>query len=134
MSEPVTMDTAQFAGYLDEFGAGWMAGDAKRMAAVFTGDGVFVPDPFGGDVAGRSAIEAYWRDIPMNQSEIAFRFGEVFLVGPWFAAEFRCTYRRRRTGEPVDVRGAFFCETGPEGVTEMRMYHHRVVRDAEDVG
>ena len=93
------------------------------MAAVFAEDGVFVPDPFGGDVAGRSAIEAYWRDIPMNQSEIAFRFGEVFPVGAWFAAEFRCTYRRRRTGEPVDVRGAPFCETGAEGITEMRRGH-----------
>ncbi|HEX9692704.1 MAG TPA: nuclear transport factor 2 family protein [Gemmatimonadales bacterium] len=115
---------------LDEFGVGWMAGDAKRMAAVFTHDGVFAPDPFDAVLRGRAAIEAYWRDVPLNQSEIAFRVGEVFTVGPWFAAEFRCTFRRRRTGEPVDLRGALFCETTDGLVSEMRMYHHRRVRES----
>jgi ketosteroid isomerase-like protein len=134
MSESVTTQAERFAELLDQFGAGWMAGDAKRMAAVFAEDGLFVPDPFGGEVRGRHAVEAYWRDVPMNQSEIAFRVGEVFTVGPWFAAEFRCTFRRRRTGEPVDLRGALFCETTDGDITEMRMYHHRVVREVEDFG
>jgi ketosteroid isomerase-like protein len=48
-------------------------------------------------------------------------------VGPWFSAEFKCTFRRRRTGEPVDVRGAIFCETADGLISEMRMYYHRVV-------
>jgi ketosteroid isomerase-like protein len=91
---------------------------------------VFAPDPFDAVLRGRAAIEAYWRDVPLNQSEIAFRVGEVFTVGPWFAAEFRCTFRRRRTGEPVDLRGALFCETTDGLVSEMRMYHHRRVRES----
>jgi len=47
------------------------------------------------------------------------------VAGPWFATEFRCTYRRRRTGEWVDARGAMFCETKDDKITEMRMYWHR---------
>jgi len=49
----------------------------------------------------------------------------VYVAGPWFATEFRCTYRRRRSGEWVDARGAIFCETKDGKITEMRMYWHR---------
>src|SRR5437867_5203023 len=67
----------------------------------------------------------YWKDVPLNQAEVTFRSGELYEAGPWFATEFRCTYRRRRTGDWVDARGAMFCETKDGKVTEMRMYWHR---------
>jgi ketosteroid isomerase-like protein len=35
-------------------------------------------------------------------------------------------FRRRRTGQWVDARGAIFCETDGERITEMRMYWHRM--------
>jgi hypothetical protein len=57
----------------------------------------------------------------------AFRFGEVFVAGPWFATEFKCTFRRRRTGHKIVVRGALFCETSGDLLSEMRMYWDRVV-------
>jgi hypothetical protein len=58
-------------------------------------------------------------------SEISFSSGEIYGAGPWFATEFKCVFRRRRTGEWVDARGAIFCETNGQLVTEMRMYWHR---------
>ncbi len=118
---------SQYQTLLQDFGEGWSAGDAAKVGALFAEDGTFVPDPFGAEVRGRAAIEAYWKDLPHEQSEIDFRFGEVYLVGPWFCAEFKCTFRRRRTGEPVDVRGAIFCETADGLISEMRMYYHRAV-------
>ena len=117
----------QYQTLLGEFGDGWAAGDAAKIGALFSDDAVFLPEPFGSEIRGREAIEAYWKDIPFEQSEIEFRFGEVHTVGPWFSCEFKCTFRRRRTGELVDVRGAIFCETAEGVITEMRMYYDRVV-------
>ena len=115
----------QYRALLDAFGRGWDQGDADAIAAVFAPDAVFLDGPFGAKETGTAAIRAYWSDLPKNQAEVKFRCGEIFTAGPWFAAEYRCTYRRRRTGELVDVRGAVFCETKDGKISEMRMYHHR---------
>ena len=74
---------------------------------------------------GAEAVRGYWADVPLHQSEISFTAGEIFVVGPWFATEFKCTFRRRRTGEWIDARGAMFCETDGEKITEMRLYWDR---------
>ena len=97
------------------------------MAQVFTDDAELVPDAFGAPVRGRDAIEEYWNDIPYEQSDVSFRFGEIHVAGPWFAVEFKCTFRRRRTGELIDVRGSMFCETQGGLLSEMRMYWDRRV-------
>src|SRR5207247_104510 len=81
--------------------------------------------PFSEQSVGIDAIRAYWKDIPVNQADVTFKSGEIYAAGPWFATEFRCTYRRRRSGEWVDARGAMFCETKDGKITEMRMYWHR---------
>lgn len=97
------------------------------MAQVFTDAALLVPDAFGAPVRGRDAIEEYWNDIPYEQSDVSFRFGEIHVAGPWFATEFKCTFRRRRTGELIDVRGSMFCETEGDLLSEMRMYWDRRV-------
>lgn len=113
------------AALLTQFGDGWSAADSKKLVAAFAENAVFVPGPFDSPVRGAPAIEEYWRDVAWEQAEISFRFGEVYVADPWFSAEFRCTFRRRRTGEPVDIRGAVFCETADGKISEMRMYWHR---------
>lgn len=110
---------------VDEFGAGWMKGDVNRMMALFDDAAVFIETPFAAPVKGAAGIRAYWVEMPFYQAEITFTSGEIYTVGPWFGTEFKCTYRRRRTGEWVDARGAFFCETNGSRITEMRMYWHR---------
>ena len=117
---------AQYAALIEEVGKGWEEGDAERLSDVFTETAAFSPDPFARPLRGRPAVAQYWKDIPYDQSEISFRYGEILAAGPWFATEFKCTFRRRRTGEPVDVRGALFCETEEGKISEMRMYWHRV--------
>lgn len=114
-----------FRSLIDAFGQGWERGDAEAIAAVFADDAVFLDQPFGTKESGLAAIRAYWVDLPKNQAEVTFRAGEILSAGPWFATEYRCTYRRRRTGEWVDVRGALFCETKDGKISEMRMYWHR---------
>ncbi len=115
----------EYASLIEQFGKGWEKGATDQMVGVFTDDAVFHSSPFDAPARGSAAIRAYWSDIPREQAEISFRFGEIFVVGPWFATEFKCTFRRRRTGEPVDMRGAIFCETADGKISEMRMYWHR---------
>lgn len=110
---------------LETFGRGWEQGDVDQIVSVFAPDAVFLEAPFSDRCVGSDAIRAYWRDVPTNQAEVTFKRGEVYVAGPWFATEFRCTYRRRRTGDWVDARGAMFCETKDGKIAEMRMYWHR---------
>ena len=108
-----------------EFETGWSKGDVNRIVALFGEDAVFLETPFSEPIRGTLAIRKYWSDVPVNQAEIKVITGEIFAAGPWFSTEFKTTFRRRRTGEWVEARGALFCETDGEKITEMRMYWHR---------
>jgi ketosteroid isomerase-like protein len=110
---------------IDRFGTGWTRGDMDLMMSVYAPDAVFIETPFSTPMQGSSAIRTYWSEVPYNQSEITFSSGEIYAAGPWFSTEFKCVFRRRRTGEWVEARGAIFCETAGEQITEMRMYWHR---------
>jgi len=120
-------ERARYGALIERFGNAWERGKAGDIADVFLEDGKLYPSPFDPPLRGRAAIEEYWKDLPREQAEISFRFGEIFVAGPWFSTEIKCTFRRRRTGEPVDVRGAVFCETSEGKIAEMRMYWQRVV-------
>jgi ketosteroid isomerase-like protein len=93
--------------------------------SVFAHDAVFVETPFAEPLHGTDAIRGYWNEVPYNHSEISFSSGEIYAAGPWFSTEFKCVFRRRRTGEWVEARGAIFCETEADRISEMRMYWHR---------
>lgn len=110
---------------VDTFGKGWAKGDVPLLMSVFSDAAVFVETPFSEPRRGREAILHYWRDVPVHQAEVTFTSGEIFAAGPWFSAEYKVTFRRRRTGEWVEARGAMFCETGEGKLTELRMYWHR---------
>jgi len=110
---------------IDTFGKGWTKGNPDLMMSVFAAGAVFVETPFAAPLTGTEEIRGYWKDVPLSQSEIRFSSGEIYAAGPWFSTEFKCVYRRRRTGEWVEARGAMFCETDGEKITELRMYWHR---------
>ena len=110
---------------VDTLGKAWSKADVPLLMSVFSDDAAFVETPFAEPRRGGEAILLYWRDVPVHQAEITFASGEIYAAGPWFSTEFKITFRRRRTGEPVEARGAIFCETDGERITEMRMYWHR---------
>jgi len=110
---------------IDTFGKGWHKGNVDAMMSVFADQALFFESPFAGPLTGAQQIRGYWEDVPAHQAEVSFTSGEIFAAGPWFSTEFKVTYRRRRTGEWVEARGALFCETDGEKVTEMRMYWQR---------
>ncbi len=86
---------------------------------------VFVETPFSEPLRGAEAVRRYWLEVPLHQSESPSRPARSLPPGPWFSTEFKCVFRRKRTGEWVDARGAIFCETDGAKITEMRMYWHR---------
>jgi ketosteroid isomerase-like protein len=110
---------------IDTFGRGWSKLRVDLIASAFSPDAVFLETPFTEPIRGLDDIRKYWADVPYHQSEVTFTSGEIFVVGPWFSTEFKCVFRRRRTGEWVDARGALFCETAEGLISEMRMYWHR---------
>lgn len=132
MTDPQPESTAQLGRRLvDTFARGWERTDPQTLLSVFTPDAVFVETPFGRPLAGIAEIRGYWQDLSFHQSEVRFASGEIFVVGPWFAAEFKVGFRRRRTGEAVEARGGMFCETRDGLVSEMRLYWHRRVGGRE---
>jgi ketosteroid isomerase-like protein len=110
---------------VDTFGAGWAKGNVELLLSVFSPEAVFIEEPHAEPLRGLEAIREYWVETPYHQSEITFSSGEIFAAGPWFSAEYRCVFRRRRTGQWVEIRGAMFCETEGERISEMRLYWHR---------
>jgi ketosteroid isomerase-like protein len=112
-------------GLIDAFATAWSRADVQGILAVFSESAVFIETPFADPRTGWDAIRSYWADVPYHQAEIKVSTGEIFAAGPWFATEFKAVFRRRRTGDWVEARGAIFCETDGSRITEMRMYWHR---------
>ena len=110
---------------IDTFGQGWEGSNLDLLMSVYTPDAIFVETPFSEPLKGTDLVRGYWAEVPYNQSEVTFSSGEIYAAGPWFSTEFRCRFRRRRTGEWVEARGAIFCETTGDRISEMRMYWHR---------
>src|SRR5688500_2190037 len=104
---------------IDTFGQGWERSNLDMLMSVFTPDVVFIETPFSEPLKGLDLVRGYWADTPYNQSEVAFSSGEIHVAGPWFSTEFRCRFRRRRTGERVEALGAIFCETAGDRISEM---------------
>lgn len=110
---------------IDTLGKGWAKPNVDLMMSVYAPAAVFIETPFSPPIQGCDAIRRYWLDVPYSHSEITFTSGEIYAAGPWFSTEFKCVFRRRRSGEWVEARGAIFCETEGNQITEMRMYWHR---------
>ncbi len=127
MSPDVSAENTRSLGrtLIDTFGKGWTQADMSLLMSIYTADAVFVETPCTAPLRGTDAIRGYWNEVPYHQSEISFSSGEIYAAGPWFSTEFKCVFRRRRTGEWVEARGAIFCETEGDRISEMRMYWHR---------
>ena len=125
-STPSTGDTRVLGrALIDTLTKGWSKPDLATIMSVFTDDAVFYETPFVPPHTGTEAVKRYWSDIPYHQSEITVSSGEIYVAGPWFSTEFKTVFRRRRTGEWVEARGALFCETRDGKISELRMYWHR---------
>jgi ketosteroid isomerase-like protein len=116
---------------IDTFATGWSTAKVDTLMSVFDDDAVFLETPFANSLRGTAAIRRWWADVPYYQSEISVTTGEVYAAGPWFSTEFKAVFRRRRTGEWVEARGAIFCETRDGRISEMRMYWHRETVDRD---
>lgn len=126
MTSPAERPGTQRARELvDSFAKGWSKADLALLVSVFSPEAVFLEAPFTEPLQGTDAIRRYWSEVPVNQAEVTVTTGEIYVAGPWFSTEFKAVFRRRRTGEWVEARGALFCETGDSRITEMRMYWHR---------
>lgn len=109
----------------DALASGWAKGRVDEIMAAFSEEAVFIETPFSPPLRGAVEIRRWMADIPYAQSETTFRTGEILVAGPWFSTEFTLRFRRRKSGQWVEARGAFFAETDGALITELRMYWHR---------
>jgi ketosteroid isomerase-like protein len=123
--QPPSITREQARDLVDTFASGWSKAHVDTILSSFTPDAVFIETPFAEPLQGSEAIRKYWSDVPYHQAEITVTTGEIYSAGPWFATEFKVVFRRRRTGEWVEARGALFCETREARISELRMYWHR---------
>jgi hypothetical protein len=124
MADPVAFH-ARATVLLETLAKGWSKGRVDLMVDLFHPEAILLETPFSKPLQGTDAIRGWLADIPYHQSETTFSTGEVFVAGPWFSSEFKLVFRRRKTGEWVDARGALFAETDGTLITELRMYWHR---------
>lgn len=122
---PTSIGRDQARELVDTFAMGWSRANIDSILSAFSADAVFIETPFSEPLRGTEAIRKYWSDVPYHQAEITVTTGEIYTAGPWFATEFKAVFRRRRTGEWVEARGALFCESAEGRISEMRMYWHR---------
>lgn len=115
----------------DTLAQGWSRGKVDLIMSVFAEGATFIETPFAAPINGLADLRRWAADIPYHQSEATFTVGEIFAAGPWFSAEFKLTFRRRRTGNWVEARGAMFAETDDGRITELRMYWHRWINGRE---
>ena len=129
MSDPTTIDPADFRAVArnltDTLAKGWEKGRIDQIMTVFNDEAVFVETPFSAPLTGIVAIRQWMSDIPYAQSETTFRTGELCTAGPRCSTDITLRFRRRKTGQWVEARGAFFAETDGELITELRMFWHR---------
>jgi ketosteroid isomerase-like protein len=123
--QPTSITREQARDLVDTFARGWSKAQVDTLLSAFAPDAIFIETPFADPLQGNEAIRKYWSDVPYHQAEITVATGEIYSAGPWFATEFKVVFRRRRTGEWVEARGALFCETKEARISEMRMYWHR---------
>lgn len=109
----------------DTLAEGWSRARPDLIMSIFADEPTFIETPFSEPVVGFATLRNWFSDIPYQQSEPVFTVGEVFTVGPWFSTEFKLVFRRRKTGEMVEAKGALFAETDGARITELRMYWHR---------
>jgi ketosteroid isomerase-like protein len=126
-STPPSTDETRALGrtLVDTLTQGWSKADVVTIMSVFADNAVFYETPFAAPMNGAEEIRRYWTDVPYHQSEITTTSGEIYVAGPWFSTEFKTVFRRRRTGDWVEARGAMFCETQDGKISELRMYWHR---------
>jgi steroid delta-isomerase-like uncharacterized protein len=111
----MTMSSTDTA--LQEWAAAWSAGDADRLAAIFTGGCVYEDGTMGVLTRGKAELKAFADGIFAAIPDFAVELSSRFTAGPWAGMEWTMSGTHRgdlpglpATGKPFTLRGASILE------------------------
>ncbi len=108
--------------FLSTYKKAWETQDSELAAGLFTRDAQYKQSPFTPAIVGREAIHDYWAAATGRQTDIHFTVGSVIQCGYLLAAEWRCTYQERSTGEDKELAGMLFADFYGKQVRHFREY------------
>ena len=98
---------------LEEWAAAWSAGDADRLASIFTGDCVYEDGTTGVLTRGKAELKAFADGIFAAIPDFTVELSSRFTAGPWAGMEWAMSGTHRgdlpglpATGKPFILRGA----------------------------
>ena len=109
--------------WLEAYGRAWEQADADAAVELFAEEATYQEKPFDEPMRGRSAIRAYWSEIPAYQRDISFAHRvlseDPTIVHCWAA------YRAVKTGLDTKLDGMFVLEFNDQSLcTSLREWWH----------
>lgn len=103
-------------GWLQKYGAAWVARDARAAGPLFTADAIYHENAFEAPMQGRAAIEEYWAKVTLDQREVKFESKVVSVSGNTGVATWKASFRLESTGATISLDGIFLLEFDEQGV------------------
>lgn len=121
------MNVKVFEQWLDAYRRAWEGRDPDAAARLFTDDGTYQETPFDEAMQGRTAIRAYWENVPRGQERIEFASQVLaFTNNGEGVAHWRTSFTRVPSGVRVELDGIFVVRLNPDGLcTHFREWWHR---------
>jgi ketosteroid isomerase-like protein len=107
---------AAVEGWLQKYGAAWIARDASAAGPLFTSDAIYHENAFEAPMQGRAAIEAYWGKVTADQRDVKFESKLVSVTGNTGVATWKASFKLQSTGATIALDGIFVLEFDEQGV------------------
>jgi ketosteroid isomerase-like protein len=99
--------------WLTAYGEAWETRDPAAAAGLFTEDATYAWGPFEEPLRGSEAIRERWADVTSGQSDVAFGYEVLGVVGAGGVARWWCSFV---VGEiRVELEGIFLIVLAEDG-------------------
>src|SRR6201989_663423 len=117
----MTMSSTDTA--LGEWAAAWSAGDADRLASIFTDDCLYEDGTMGVLTRGKAELKAFADGIFAAIPDFTVELSSLFTSGPWAGLEWAMSGTHRgdlpglpATGKPFTLRGSSILELSSDRI------------------
>jgi hypothetical protein len=119
------LQVAGLEAWLARYGQAWESRDAELAAALFSDEASYQETPYDAPMAGRGAIDDYWRRVTADQRDVGFRARPIAVSGRTGIAEWGATFRTASTGATIELNGVFVLDFDAAGLcTSLREWWH----------
>ena len=114
-----------FDSWLQAYGRAWESKDPAAAAELFSDDATYRETPFDEPARGRESIAEYWARVTARQEAIRFCHEVLMVAGDMGIARWWASFRRIRSGTPVELDGVFVIRMDADGrCEEFREWWH----------